>query len=93
VGQVTPKRCTRCGLIKAPYCYHLANGGASLNSRCKDCHRSIARESARRRYAVRAERDKARKRERYWSEVGYRERKIAGSVVYKRRMREAAEER
>lgn len=87
-----PKRCTLCRLVKAPYCYYAANGGASLNSRCKDCHRTVARESARRRYAIRSEKDNARKRERYWSEPGYRQRKSAASTVYKRRMREAAQE-
>lgn len=84
-----PKRCSSCRLTKAAYCFYLATGGTSLQSRCRDCHRDEAREWARRNRARIGEVDRVRKRERYWSDPGYRRKQITTSTVNKRRARDA----
>lgn len=89
------KLCGKCGLTKIAACFHVHHQGTRgpvLQPWCKDCHRTAARESARRRYTIRAERDKARKRQRYWNEPGFKDRKVRADVIYKRRVRAAERE-
>ena len=91
---IRAKQCSRCKLTKAAYCYwSRIKGSTILQSQCKDCHRILAREEARRNYqSKRAEQDRARKRERYRTDPAYRARCNAASLATKRRMRACARE-
>lgn len=80
-----PKECRRCHRLLAAHRYY-RNGAGGLQSVCKDCHRTVARESARRRYEARSGQDKARKRERYATDARYRQSKKDQSAARWRRI-------
>jgi len=85
------KVCTMCKLEKVADQFYRATGG-SLQSRCKDCHRLAARESARRRAPERRVADRDRKRHQWATDPAYRARKYASELAWRRRMREARAE-
>lgn len=73
-------------MVKADYAFYRATGG-TLQPRCRECHKVVARESARRRYAVRSVADKARKRQRHATDPLLRARKRAQAKrAYRRRV-------
>lgn len=75
-----PKECRRCHRLLAAHRYY-RNSAGGLQSVCKDCHRTVARESARRRYAARRVADLERKRQRYATDASYRAAKKAQSAA------------
>jgi hypothetical protein len=88
-GRLTQRKvCTICNLLKAEYAFY-RNERGNLQGRCKDCHRGVARVSAKKRYwedrdrALTIARAKAQK---------YRAKRIISAVAYKRRIRAAMQE-
>ena len=80
------KRCRgQCGLVKVLEMFY-RNGRGNPQNVCKECHRIVARESARRRYALRREALAARKRDEY-RQPGKREVLLKRVAVYDRRTR------
>jgi len=78
-----PKRCAKCGLLKASYCFH------ARHCYCKPCHNATARASHRRLYAENPER--FRQMDREWKRANLAQR-LAYNAQWKRRTREARRE-
>lgn len=87
-----PKRCSRCALVKAAYCFEPSEYLRPLKPRCRECRNAVSRLSRRRRYPSMAEHERARQRWRYRLDAEFRRRHIARATLRKARLRAAAKE-
>ncbi len=83
-----PRRCSRCGLLKAAYMFW-CNGQGKPETICKTCHPIVRRE---RMTPERRARELAKQRERYRTDAAFRRRKIAYATARNRRVRAAERE-
>lgn len=83
-----PRRCNRCGLLKAAWMYW-TNGAGKPATWCKSCHPQWRRE---RMTPERRARINAYERARYHADGARRRQKIAQAVARNRRIRETARE-